>query len=373
MPPATADGAVPLCWPLVLKPVSRGTLPRLDPQQVAWENGILVRATNWLGDTVMSLPAVYKLRAFLPRYCGLFVATPEALAPIWRAVPWVDRVVPFAGRRLRGNAAAEVRRLRPGVAVVLPNSIGSALDVEALGIPLRLGRGGLIRRGLLTHTLPPWRHTDAPGQAHQLSAFLELVACFGDIPWDDRFPPLQIPAPEITWKAYGADAPGPWLMVAPGAAYGPAKQWPSTSFRAVVDWWLAHRNGRVLVVGAAADGASAGAVATGDPRGVTVAGRTTLAELMALLRRVSCVVANDSGVMHLAAGLGVPGVGVFGCTDPIAKGPLGGHWRVLQRPLDCAPCYRRVCPRSGDHCLGLWQISVAEVCDVLRRMPGEPE
>jgi heptosyltransferase-2 len=161
-------------------------------------------------------------------------------------------------------------------------------------------------------------------------------------------------------------------VAAPGAAYGPAKQWPVTGFRAVADWWQKQTGGRVMVVGAAADREAADAVAGREERVLNLAGRTTLAELMALLRRATCVVANDSGVMHLAAGLGVPGVGLFGCTDPVATGPLGGRWIVLSRPLDCAPCFRRVCRRTGDQCEGLRLIAVAEVCTALGAIAAAP-
>lgn len=341
------------------------TSPCLDAARLRWRNGVVVRATNWLGDTLMSLPAVYKLRAFLPEHCGLFVVCPAALAPVWQAASWVDRVIPLTGRRVDGDAAREVRRLLAGVGVVLPNSFGSALDLFRKGIPVRVGRAGRLRTPLLSHTLPPKRHTMHVGAYHQLTELLELVSVFGEVPWDALYPALRCADSATVLKKLGVESPGrgPFLALAPGAAYGPAKQWSEIGFRTVSEWWTA-RGGRVLAVGSRGEAASAAKVTAGLPGTANLAGKTALAELMSVLRACVCVVANDSGVMHLAAGLGVPGVALFGSTDPVATGPLGAPWVTVTGTgnHDCAPCFERRCRFTGADCLGLRSIPAARVC-----------
>ena len=166
--------------------------PVLDPSAIRWRNGMLVRATNWLGDTLMTLPAVYKLRQFIPYPCGLFILCPAKLAPIWQAAPWVSHAIPLGGHRVGSEAASAIRGIQPGVAVVLPNSFGSALDVYRKGIPVRVGRSGRGRGWMLTTRLPQWvREADTPGY-HQLSHYLEIAAAFGKVTWDAAYPKLSV-------------------------------------------------------------------------------------------------------------------------------------------------------------------------------------
>lgn len=337
---------------------------RLDPTRINWRNGLIVRGTNWLGDTVISLPAVYKLRTFLPPGVGLFVACPNALAPVWEAAPWVDRVIGFPGKRLGGKSLADLHGLLPGVALVLPNSFGAAFDLFHRDISTRVGRSGRWRRPLLTHALPPiWPKTTASSR-HQLSELLELIAVFGDVTWDTQFPALRLPDPGPVLAKFGLAADletRPLLGLAPGAAYGVAKQWSPQAFRAVATWWC-QRGGRVVALGTRREAAVADEVVAGLDGAQNLAGRTTLHEVMAILAACRCAVANDSGIMHLAGALNTPGVAVFGCTDPVLTGPVAGQWVLLMEKLGCAPCFKRRCQITGSDCLGLRQVSSAEVC-----------
>ncbi|MDT8390279.1 MAG: lipopolysaccharide heptosyltransferase II [Lentisphaeria bacterium] len=328
----------------VLTPAIPGV--RLDPAVTAWKNGLLVRSPNWLGDILMCMPAVYKMRGCLPAGARLFVLCPQGLSPVWEAADWVDTVIPFTGKRVTGPSKKAARDLRAGVGVVMPNSFGSAWDLVAAGIPVRIGRGGRGRSLLLTHRLPCWRRGPGLADKHHVNHYLELAAVFGDITWDAAFPPLAIPGHEAVAADFGVTG-GNWLAVLPGAAYGPAKQWPVEHYRAVAEWWE-KRGGRIVTLGTQGDMESAAAIVAGLNGAVNLAGKTNLRQLMAILQAVDGAVANDSGGMHLAAALGTSGVGVFGSTDPIATGPLGAPWIIARESCDCSPCFERLCPRADD-------------------------
>jgi len=325
----------------ILQSFSR-SLPRVAVKR--WYNGLLVRSTNWLGDLLMTLPAVHQLRQLIPPGCGLFVLAPAPLAALWQACPWVDVVVPMAEKRITQEEISQVRRLCPGVAVVLPNSFGSAWDVWRCHTAIRIGRAGRMRSYFLTRTLPEWPRQIGRSQFHQLSYYLELVSVLGEIAFTAQCPPLQVSAQAA--EKNGIHRQEGWLALAPGAAFGPAKQWPAQYFACVAQKWLA-RGGKVVLLGARKEMAAATEIAQRCPTVLNLTGQTSLAELMSVLANVQALVANDSGAMHLAAALGTAGVAVFGSTDPVSTGPLGATWRILAAATPCSPCFQRVCARQG--------------------------
>jgi len=350
-------------------PDSIETAPVLSSESVAWRNGLLIRAPNWLGDSVMCLPAIRRLRDIVPPACGLFVACPEHLADFWMAAPEVDAVAPFSGRRLRDRDLARVRRLGAGAAVVFPNSFGSALDVYRAGPALRVGRRGNARGPLLTVRLPPWRRSRWRNW-HQAAIHAELAAVFGkmDVGAYIRSAMLRVDEEDARRliQELGLNTEAPLLALAPGAAYGPAKQWPPEFFAEVAREWI-RQGGSAVVTGAPGERDLAERVAA-ESGAVPVAGRTSLAGVLGLLSRCTAVVANDSGAMHLAAAAGCTGVAVFGSTDPTATGPIGGRWVVLRQPVNCAPCFERTCkrPERDYRCLrGIRPEHVLEALDFL--------
>ena len=334
----------PIYQPRIERQVTQATL-RLDPAAIEWGNGLLIRGTNWLGDALMTLPAAYRLAQFVPKPCGVFVMCPAGLAPLWEAADWVSKVIPLTDKRAAKPASSLIWQLRPGVAAIFPNSFGSAKDLWRNGIPRRIGRRGRWRGAMLTDRLPTWPSGHGVGQWHQLSYYLEFPAVFGDESWDATCPPLRIPDAEARAQACGMVPDIDWLVLAPGAAYGPAKQWPAERFAEVAAWWCANR-GRVAVVGTGKERPAGELIAERVSGVLNLAGETDMVGLMAVLSGARAVVANDSGAMHLAAGLGRDGVAVFGSTDPVATGPIGGRWIVLRDALSCGPCFQRTCSRS---------------------------
>lgn len=354
----------------ILRPRDPGL--RLDPEGLPWRNGLLIRATNWLGDALMTLPAAYRLSRFVPEPCGVFVLCPASLQPLWEAAPWVSLVIPMVSKRCSAAERWGVRGLRPGVAAVLPNSFGSAWDIFLQGIPVRLGRRGRGRGWLLTHRLPEWPRHRGRGDCHQLSHYLELASVFGVVEGSTECPPLRVAeAGALAAKAGVEPGAGPWLAVAPGAAYGPAKQWPVERFVTVARWWQG-RGGRVAVVGTGKEREAGEAIRKALPEALNLAGQTNLRELMAVLTVCGLAVTNDSGAMHLGAALGCRGVAIFGSTDAVATGPIGGRWVLLADPPDCAPCLRRTCPRTDRPYDCLRRIEPAAVIGALEGLLALP-
>ena len=417
---------------------------------------VLVRGVNWLGDAVMTLPALERLRERFPR-ADITLLTPDKLADLWVEHPSVDEVMTFgAGEGVRsvasrirswqarkraaklgeefrgvrrlllaemaGVALTQLAALRGGgqqnadlerarqrlerqrevlaaysaspfdLALVLPNSARSALEVWLGRVPQRLGYTGRGRNWLLTRALAPragrvvMRQRSArevrrlvsappgpaaPAGAHQIHEYLHLVAALGGNP-EPVAPRLEVKpaevegavsrlktelqttrtgAPAVVLEQEARAGSRPWFILAvnPGAEYGPAKRWPAASFAAAIREVSARLGPCVwLAFGGAKDVALCDEIAQAAGGGVVnLAGRTSLRELMALLKICRVLLTNDSGPMHLAAALGTPVVAPFGSTAPELTGPgLPGDGRhcLLQVRPGCAPCFRRACP-----------------------------
>jgi len=299
---------------------------------------LLVRAPNWLGDAVLSLPAVRDVRRNFPGSRIEVLARPW-VAPLYGAVSEVDAV-----RESRGvGADAAAVRGAFDAAVLLPNSFAAALSVWRASIPERWGYATDLRGPLLT------RRARVPARARGRSQVYYYRAMLAAIGLDvDAEPDATLRCPE-DWAARGAallgDGGAPWIGLNPGAFFGPAKRWVPERYAAAGEL-LARRTGaRVAILGGADERALGEAIAAGMRAPVRVlCGQTTLPELVGVLSRLRLLVTNDSGPMHVAAALGVPLVAVFGPTDWRETAPVGGRHRVVREPVPCSPCLLRECP-----------------------------
>lgn len=317
---------------------------------------LLVCGVNWLGDVLMSLPALHALREHQSE-TELTVLTKPGLAPLWAlsSVPHRVLSLPAAGESHR-----PVRRaLRAGeydAAYVLPHSFRSALPPFLARIPRRIGLPGHFPRDfMLTEVRPP---AGGPGREHQVYEYLDLF-----FPGEHRglFAPPRLAVPEPAMAAMRgklADLPRPWIAVLPGAARGTSKQWPVERYAEAAAALVAQTGGSIVTLGTPAEHAACQQVAAAAaPNGITLAGATTLAELAAALALAGAVLCNDSGGMHLAAAVGTPLVALFGITDPARTGPLGDRVRILQHSQRRA---RDVPRTSAEAQAALRAISVAE-------------
>ncbi len=309
---------------------------------------VVVRPPNWLGDAVLALPALSAVRQHFAD-AHLTIAASPAVAALFRedtdAAP--DDVIDLPASRA---AIAALGTGRFDVAVLLPNSFGSAWQVRRARIPERWGYATSARGWLLTRRVRPrrgWR------RRHQAEYYRDLATGLG-LPLADVLPRI---APTAASRARAetlvgvASGMGPLVGMAPGAAYGQAKQWPPERM-AEVAARLIDRDGVMVVLGGAAhDRDAARAIESwlrlhapgAAGRLVNLAGRTSIGALIGLIARMTAFISNDSGAMHVAAALGRPVVAIFGPTDERRTKPLGDQ-AVLHADVFCRPCMLRDCP-----------------------------
>ena len=313
---------------------------------------VLIRPPNWLGDAVMALPALSAVRRHFAS-SHLTIAAVPAVAALFRedidAAP--DRVIELpAGHRA---AVALFEGEGFDTALLLPNSFRSAWQIWRAGIPQRWGIARSGRRLLLTRAVSlPVR----PGVRHQADYYRDLVNALGIACGPDEPPRVRPRSPSIERARSVLDqhriARGTRLVgLAPGAAYGQAKQWPPDRVAAVAAELVRRHDATCLVVGASHDRDASVAIdawlrthaSETESRVVNLAGRTSLGALVALMAEMEVFLSNDSGAMHLAAAVGRPVVAIFGPTDERATRPIGDHV-VIAAPVFCRPCLLRDCP-----------------------------
>jgi heptosyltransferase-2 len=315
---------------------------------------LLVRGTNWIGDAVLTLPALAAIRRGMPEAHISVLAKPW-VGEVYRICPHVDAIFPFrepgdhAGVPGKLRLARDLRAARFDAAILLQNAIEAAIVTLLAGIPHRAGYNSDGRGLLLTSSV---RRTREIRRVHQSLYYVEMVRALGCPPPAPEAPLLVPPAEyrdlaQKVLRERGRNPEAPVAGIAPGAAYGPAKRWYPERFAAVADRLAEEFGGTVLVFGSAGDRESASAVrAAARTELVDLAGSTSLREALALISRCRVFVSNDSGLMHVAAALGVPTVAVFGSTNPVTTGPMGPRFSILRRPADCSPCYRETCPED---------------------------
>ncbi|MBV8533138.1 MAG: lipopolysaccharide heptosyltransferase II [Verrucomicrobia bacterium] len=288
---------------------------------------ILVRSSNWLGDAVMSTPAVRRLKRGRPDV-RLTVLTRSKLADFWRLVPEVDELITIDPGDSVFRVASKIRA-RFEVAILFPNSIRSAIEVWLAGIPRRVGYSRPWRKVFLNQFIP-----DAPFPAplvHQTGHYLRMA---------DR---IGADLDEALEQRVDRRAEPGLAGLCPGAEYGPAKRW--TKFGQVAKQVSERRGIHWLIFGTATERPlAADIMKTLGTNATDLIGRTTLLELAAQLRRCRLLLTNDTGTMHLASFLGVPTVSVFGSTEPQLTGPSGDGHVVIRHHVECSPCFLRECP-----------------------------
>ena len=314
----------------------------------------LVISPNWIGDAVMAQPLLALLRAQQPGR-PIDVLAPPSVAPVWRAMAEVDEVLETPFRhgplqlRERWKYAQVLRRRGYVDAYVLPNTLKYALIPWLAGIARRVGYKGEMRYGLLN----TMHHDDVPPRP--MVAFYAALAGAAQAPLrrDVPRPRLQAGAEQIAAACAraGIDPARPLVVFAPGAEFGPAKRWPAAHFAALAEAIIAaDARAQVALLGSPKDREVCDAIAGQD--GVfNLAGATSLAEAIALIARADAVVANDSGLLHIASALNRPVVALYGPTDPDHAPPFSDVAAALSLRLACAPCRQRECPLGHQDCM----------------------
>lgn len=372
--------------------------PLYPPSSTLYPRRLLVRGVNWLGDAVMTTPALLRLREALPA-THIALLTHEKLAGLWAGHPAVNEVITFAPKE---GVFGTVRRLREAdfdTALVLPNSIRTGLEVRLAGISRRIGYAGGWRNWLLTEAVP-WRAEAVkmrkrtpeevrrlvasgdnagskagvpPASSHHIFHYLHLAAALG-AKAEPLAPLIAVTDDEVAVVKAKFKLPAGLLIgLNAGAEYGPAKRWPAERFLATAKELRARMDCSFVIFGGPADSALANEITAAPAVSVSnLAGRTSLRELCAALRACRVVLTNDTGPMHVAAAVGTRVVALFGSTSPELTGPgLPGNTRhtILRGEAACSPCFLRECPVDF-RCMT--SLAVAAVVNAVERAAREP-
>lgn len=317
---------------------------------------ILVDGPAWLGDIIMAQVLFRRLKQDYPN-AKLDVMVPQSLVAVVEAMSEVDTVLghPFEHNQLalyeRVQWARRLSAHQYDWAILTRNSLKSALIPFFARIPRRTGWLGEWRYGVV-NDIRARDHTRTPLMVEQLLAL--ALPPTASIPAEYALPALHVPEAQAhqVLQQLQLSLRRPVIALAPGAAYGPAKQWPADRFAELAKILVA-KGYQVVLLGAAQDVPIAHAImqAVGDDPVYNLVGKTKLQQVIALLSMVEVAVCNDSGLMHMAAALGRRVVVIYGATSALHTPPLAPNVRTLQRGLSCQPCFSRTCPLDHYRCL----------------------
>jgi heptosyltransferase-2 len=316
---------------------------------------ILIRATNWVGDGIMALPALRAVRSRFPEAEIAVVARPY-VAELYRDQQICDQLIPYdpagahAGFSGREHLAAELRAQKFDAALLLQNAFDAAWLVWRAGIPERIGYARDGRSLLLTKAV----RVPQPGEipAHEKYYYLELLRRVG---WADSLPDeshIQLMVPdekrrnaENVLSSAGVRSGALRVAFGAGASYGAARCWPPSRFAELANRLQSQRDADIILFGTAAEAGVSKSISEGMLKPpIDLTGKTAIADLPALLSKCHLFVGNDSGAMHVAAGVGLPVVAVIGPTDPNGTAPVTPKCSIVQQKPYCSPCFLPRCP-----------------------------
>jgi heptosyltransferase II len=328
---------------------------------------ILIRSTNWIGDAVMTTPAMEAVRTVFPK-SEITVVAPPAVAELLSPHPLCDRVVVFDKKREhRGmlglyRFSKHLREERFDLAILFQNAIEAAIMAYLAGIPQRMGYMTDCRSPLLTSAVPLGVTNRI---LHHTDYYLSMLEYYGIRGGKGRLI-LECTSPEKAWAKKELFSHRIWIGINPGAAYGSAKRWYPERFAAVADTLAQDMKAGILITGGPGEKRIGSEIeaALHSPC-LNLIGKTTVRQMMAVISRCALFVTNDSGPMHVAAAFGIPIVALFGSTDPITTSPRSDKVRIVRKRLPCAPCLKRRCPT--DHAC-METISVDDVVEAARSL-----
>ncbi len=350
--------------------LSRNKLSRFDPGHI---RKILVRSTNWVGDAVMTTPALGAIRAFFPSSEIVLAANP-IVAELMSPHPFCDSVIVYDKKGPHRGVVGlwEFSRLiseeRFDLAILFQNAIEAALIAKLARIRIRAGYNTDARGILLTHAV---KMTKQARRLHHTQYYTNMLGELG-IPQAGPKLQLQCTDEEKQW-AENLLGPGPWAAINPGAAYGAAKRWYPERFAEVADILAASFGFRPVLVGGRGEMEIGSEIEyrmrskDRKAKPLNMIGRTSVRQLMAILSSVELVITNDSGPMHVAAAFERPIVALFGPTDHSTTSPSCSRFRLVRKETECAPCLKRECP-TDHRCMT--RIAVSDVIDAVRDLLG---
>ena len=336
---------------------------------------ILIRSTNWVGDTVMMIPSLGAIKKTFPSAEITVLATPWVI-PLLESHPAVDRTILMEKGKGLLKSLKELARValllrgeRFDLAVLFQNAFEAAFLTYIGGVRYIVGYDSDGRGFFLTHKVI--RDQDILS-AHQVEYFIGLTEAMG---WqaEEREPVLYINKEDIesTSLMLSSMGIGDNIFVAginPGAVYGSAKRWPEDKFAVIGDWVTKRWGARVLIFGSFSEreiGANVSNLMYTNS--VNLCGQTSLGQAMALINRCNLFITNDSGLMHIAAAFNIPMVAIFGPTDHVVTSPVSRNARIVRHSVDCSPCLKEVCPFDHKCMLSIEPEEIWEEIENLKR------
>jgi heptosyltransferase-2 len=316
---------------------------------------IVVRGTNWVGDAVMTVPALRELRRLFPE-AHITLSTRPWAQGLFADVDFIDDLQVHDDADLLSllGQVREWRKRRFDLAILFPNSFAAALVAFLARVPIRIGYATDRRQSLLTHPLlvPEWR-----GSKHEVFYYMQLIA---ELEWQVKHeqtfletqPDASLEVAESRQTAAleflqqkGVQEGRKLVALCPGSINSRAKRWPADRYAALADRLVDDLNAQILLIGSADESKVSQEVSGAmHNKPVTLTGETDLAQLIAILSRVNLLVTNDTGPAHIASALGRPTLVIFGPTNPLTTRPFSPYGEIVREPPDCAPCMLRDCP-----------------------------
>jgi heptosyltransferase II len=315
---------------------------------------VVVRGTNWVGDSLMTVPALRALRKVLP-HAHITLATRPGAKGIFSEADFIDDLLIYdrKGPLSVIPQVREWRRRKFDLAVLFQNAFEAALIPFLAGVTVRLGYATESRQPLLTHPLPlpDWRSS-----RHEVFYYLYLVTALEQLLFESSSICEQVPDASIQiseqrrleatdlLRIHGVNEDEPVVAICPGSINSRAKRWPSEAYAALADRLIdAHR--KVLLIGSTNEAdVSRDVMGRMRNRPIDLTGKTSLDQVTAVLASADLIVTNDTGPAHIGAALGRPTIVIFGPTNPLTTRPFSPAAEILRHPPDCAPCMLRDCP-----------------------------
>ncbi|TAL24626.1 MAG: lipopolysaccharide heptosyltransferase II [Nitrospirae bacterium] len=315
---------------------------------------VLVRGVNWIGDAVMTMPALSALRKSLPAAKISLLVRPW-VAPLFENNPDIDEIILYEDRfnsligKFKLSSILKAKKFCSSI--LFQNAFDAALIAFLSRIPQRIGYKRDGRGVLLTKAIP--FHGD-DRKMHHASYYLNILKNIGiDAEYSDPFIYLSL---EERLRARDAlkNLRRPVIGINPGATYGSTKRWPSGRFAEVAKRIITELDGSVVIFGGQSEVEIAKEIALsvqGSSELKNMAGKTNLRELSALISECDGLLTNDSGPMHIGYAVKTPLVAIFGSTDPSLTGPPGKENAVIKKELPCSPCFKRECDKEKMACM----------------------
>ncbi len=331
---------------------------------------ILIRGTNWIGDAVLTLPALSAIRKTYPT-ARIFILAKPWVVDVYRLCHHVDKVILYQRPGIHDGIAGifrlakELKEIDFHMAICLQNAMEAAIITFLAGISVRAGYDSDGRGFLLTHVI---RRNQDVKKIHQADYYLEMVKALGcekgeGGPYIKLAPEDDRSAEELLLN-YGYGERRLFVGIAPGATYGPAKKWFPERFAALADRLKDELSAQIILFGSAGDEETARTVKKNARHSlIDLTGKTDLRTTISVIARCGLFISNDSGLMHVAAALNIPTVAVFGSTNPLTTAPLCEKCVLIYKYADCSPCLRETCP-TDFHCMDM--ISSDEVFNAAR-------